>query len=94
MKFIETEFNFEIDYPFNEIYLWVEEKACDECIEYIVSMLLEPYDYIVKPLVSQMGSEEDKHFTIPTHRTVEDLRNIIKKRYPDILKINFEKKEN
>ena len=94
LKFIETEFNFEIDYPFNEIYLWVEEKTCDECIEYIVSMMFEPYDYIVKPLISQMSSEEDQYFTIPAHRTVEDLKNIIKKRYPDILKINFKKKEN
>ena len=41
-----------------------------------------------------MSSDEDKYFTIPTYRTVEDLRNIIEKRYPDILKINFEKKEN
>ena len=94
LKFIETEFNFEIDYPFNEIYLWVEQKTCDECIEYIVSMMLEPFDDIVKPLVSKMSSDEDQYFTIPTYRTVEDLRNIIEKRYPDILKINFEKKEN
>ena len=57
-------------------------------------MMLEPFDYIVKPLVSQMSSEEDKYFTIPTDRNVEDLRNIIEKRYPDILKINFTKKEN
>ena len=41
-----------------------------------------------------MSSDEDKYFTIPTDRTVEDLRNIIEKRYSDILKINFEKKEN
>jgi len=56
--------------------------------------MLEPFDYIVKPLVNQMSSEEDKYFTIPTDRNVEDLRNIIEKRYPDILKINFTKKEN
>ena len=53
--------------------------------------MLEPFDYIVKPLVNQMSSEEDKYFTIPTDRNVEDLRNIIEKRYPDILKINFTK---
>ncbi len=94
LKFIELEFNFEKDYPFNEIYLWIEQKTCDECVEYIVSMMLEPFDEIVNPLISQMSSEEDKYFTIPTDRTVEDLRNIIEKRYPDILKINFKKKEN
>ena len=94
LVYIETEFNFEIDYPFNKIYSWVEKKTCDGCIEYVVSMMLEPFDDIVKPLVSQMSSDEDKYFTIPTNRTVEDLRNIIETRYPDILKINFEKKEN
>ena len=92
--FIEKEFNFEIDYPFNEIYLWLEQNTCEECTEYVVSMMLEPFDRIVKPLISKMSSDEDQYFTIPTHRTVEDLRNIIEKRYPDILKINFEKKEN
>ena len=94
LKFIELEFNFEKNYPFNEIYLWVEQKTCDECVEYIVSMILEPFDKIVNPLISQMSSEEDKYFTIPTDRTVEDLRNIIEKRYSDILEINFKKKEN
>ena len=94
LKFIETDFNFEIDFPFNELYLWIEENTCDECIEYAVSMMLEPFDNIVKPLVSKMSSDEDKYFTIPTNRTIQDLRNIIEKRYPDILKINFKKKEN
>ena len=92
--FIEKEFNFEIDYPFNEIYLWLEQNTCEECTEYVVSLMLEPFDRIVKPLISKMSSDEDQYFTIPTYRTVEDLRNIIEKRYPDILKINFSKKEN
>ena len=94
LKFIEKDFSFKTDYPFNEIYIWLEKKTCDECIEYIVSLMMEPFDNIVKPLISQMGSEEDQYFNIPTDRTIEDLRNIIEKRYPDILRINFDKKEN
>ncbi len=95
LKFIENEFSFETDYPFNEIYLWLENnKMCDECIEYIVSMMMEPFDDIIKPLISKMSSEEDQYFNIPTDRSVYDLRKIIEKRYPDILKINFKKKEN
>jgi len=94
LKFIEKKFSFGTDYPFNEIYLWLENETCEECIEYIVSIMMEPFDDIVKPLISQMSSEEDRYFNIPTNRTVEDLRNIIEKRYPDILRINFEKKEN
>ncbi len=94
LEFIEIEFDFGIDYPFNEIYLWVEKKTCDECIEYIVSMMLEPFDNITKPLVSQMSSDEEKYFTIPTNRTIEDLRKIVETKYTNILKIDFKKKEN
>ncbi len=94
LKFIDSDFNFETNYSFNKIYLWLEKNACEECIEYVVSMMLEPFDDIVKPLISKMSSDEDQYFTIPTDRKINDLRNIIEKRYSDILKINFKKKEN
>ncbi len=94
IHFIDNEFDFEDEYPFNKIYLWLEEKACEECIEYVVSIMMEPYNEITNPLVSQMSSEEDKYFTIPTSRTVKDLINIIEKKYSNILKINFKKKQN
>ena len=94
IHFIDNNFDFEDEYPFNQIYLWLEEKACEECIEYVVSIMMEPYNEITNPLVSQMSSEEDKYFTIPTSRTIKDLINIIEKKYSNILKINFEKKQN
>ncbi len=94
IHFIDNNFDFEDEYPFNQIYLWLEEKACEECIEYIVSIMMEPYNEITDPLVSQMSSEEDKYFTIPSSRTVKDLINIIEKKYSNILKINFQKKQN
>ena len=47
-------------------------------------MMMEPFDEIVKPLVSEMSSEEERYFNIPTDRTIEDLRNIIEKRYPNL----------
>jgi len=94
LRFMDKKFSFEANYPFNQIYLWLEKETCDECIEYIVSIMMEPFDDIVKPLIGEMSSEEDQYFNIPTNRTIEDLRNIIEKRYPDILKINFNKKEN
>ncbi len=94
IHFIDNNFDFEDEYPFNQIYLWLEEKACEECIEYVVSIMMEPYNEITNPLVSQMSSEEDKYFTIPTSRTIKDLIYIIEKKYSNILKINFEKKQN
>ena len=62
--------------------------------EYIVSMMLEPYDSIINPLVHEMSSEEEKFFNIPGDRTVLDLRNILEEKYADILRIDFSKKEN
>ena len=94
LEFVDNKFNFENDYPFNEIYLWLEKEVCEECIEYIVSIMMEPYTEIVEPLVKKMSSEEENYFNIPTQRTVEDLKKIIEKRYPDILLINFKKEEN
>ena len=94
INFLENKFSFDTEYPFNEIYLWLEKETCDECIEYIVSIMMEPFDEIVKPLVGKMSSDEEKYFSIPTDKTIEDLRKIIEKRYPNILKINFNKKEN
>jgi hypothetical protein len=85
---------FKKDYPFNEIYLWLEKETCEECIEYIVSIMMEPFDEIVQPLIKEMSSDEEKYFNIPTDRTVEELRLILEKKYPNILAINFEKKEN
>ena len=94
LDFVENKFNFEIDYPFNEIYFWLEKETCEECIEYIVSIMMEPYAKIIDPLVKEMSSDEEKYFNIPTNRTVGELKSIIEKKYPDVLIINFDKKEN
>ena len=94
IEFIENDFDFSKKFPFNSIYLWTEENLGEECIEYIVSMMMEPFDDIVNPLINQMSSEEEKYFNIPTNRTVKELREILEKKYSEILKIDFSKKKN
>ena len=94
LNYIENQFDFNMKHPFNEIYLWLEKETCEECIEYVVSIMMEPYSHITQPLVSNMSSDEEKYFNIPTSRTVGELRNIIEDKYPNILDIDFEKKEN
>ena len=94
IHFLENEFDFKKDYPFNEIYLWLEKETCEECIEYIVSIMMEPFGEIVQPLISQMSSEEEKYFNIPTERNVEDLKKILENKYSDILKIDFNKEDS
>ena len=93
LAFIDT-FSFQEDFGFNKLYLWVEKNLDLECSEYIVSMMLEPYDSIVNPLIQEMSSEEEKFFNIPGDRTILDLRNILEEKYSDILKIDFSKKES
>ena len=94
INYIENNFDFKAEYPFNEIYLWLEQNVCEECIEYVVSIMMEPYNNITEPLVSNMSSDEDKYFNIPTNRTVNELKKIIEKKYPNILDINFDQKES
>jgi len=94
ISFIEKDFNFSNEFAFNEIYLWLENNSDDECIEYIVSMMMEPYDQIVNPLISKMSSEEEQYFNIPTNRTVLDLKNILEDKYKKLLKIDFSRNEN
>jgi hypothetical protein len=94
LNFLEKQFKFQKDHPFNELYLWLEKETCEECIEYIVSIMMEPFGEIVHPLIKKMSSDEEKYFNIPTDRKIEDLKDILEKKYSNILSIDFEKKEN
>ena len=81
-------------YIFNVIYKWIESEVCEECLEYLVSMFMEPFDEIVKEFKKKMSADEDKHFTIPSYRTVIQLRDILENHYSEIIKLDFSKKEN
>ena len=81
-------------YIFDKLYNWAEENLSEEGVEYLVSIMMEPYNEITDPLISQMSSDEDSSFNIPVDRTINDLREIIEKNYSDILKIDFSKNEN
>jgi len=82
------------EYLWNNLYQWIEVNLGEEGIEYIVSMLMEPYDEIINPLVKEMSSDEDLYFDIPTEYTVGDLVKVIKKNYKNMLGIDFNKKES
>ena len=81
-------------YIFDKLYNWAEENLSEEGVEYLVSIMMEPYNKITDPLISQMSSDEDSSFNIPVDRSINDLREIIEKNYSDILKIDFSKNEN
>ncbi len=94
LDFVENKFDFKKTYPFNTLYLWLEKETCEECVEYIVSIMLEPFGEIVQPLIKKMSSDEERYFNIPTDRSVGDLITILEKKYSNILKIDFNKKKN
>ncbi len=94
LLFFINSFSFQEEFSFNKLYIWVEQNLDLECSEYIVSMMLEPYDSIIDPLIQEMSSEEEKYFNIPGDRTILDLRNILEQKYSDILKIDFGAKES
>ena len=92
--YLDSNREFNNNYLFNKIYGWSENNLGDECIELIVSIMMEPYDEIIEPLIMQMGSDEEKYFDIPGNRTIDELRLILESKYSEILKIDFKKKEN
>ncbi len=94
IKFLNENYSEKKNYFLNEFYLWAEKNLSEEGTEYVVSILMEPYDNIVEPLISTMSSNEEKYFNIPTHKTVRDLINILEKYYSNLINIDFNKDEN
>ena len=81
-------------YLWNEIFLWVDKYLDEECSEYLISMMMEPYDNIIEPLVKNMSSDEEKYFNIPSNRKLIELKKIIETKYKSILNINFNDKKS
>ena len=81
-------------YLWNKIYLWIDKYLDEECSEYLISMMMEPYDKIIEPLVKNMSADEEKYFNIPSSRKLLDLKKIIENKYKLILNINFNNKKS
>jgi hypothetical protein len=93
-QYLEKECSIKVKYLWNEVYIWSRKNLEEECLEYIASMMMEPYDNIIDPLINNMSSEEDEYFTIPAHKKVSDLKKILESNYKLIIKIDFKVKNN
>jgi len=82
------------DYFWNEVYLWVSKNMEDEGIEFIVSLMMEPYGKLVEPLCHDMSVDEDQHFTIEGSRPTKDIKEIIENYYRWLIPLDFGKKNN
>ena len=86
-----TNINMKDEFMWNKLYNWVENNLSDEGIELIVSLMMEPYDDIINPLVRQMSSDEESYFEIPGARSTIDLKGIIENSYRNVIDIDFSK---
>ncbi len=93
-KFLTNECSIKKKYLWNQIYIWCENNLDDETLEYIVSMMMEPYDNIIDPLINNMSSEEEEYFTIPAYKKISKLKKILEKNYKLIIKIDFNLKDS
>jgi len=93
-QYLKKDCSVKIKYLWNKIYVWAEKNLGGECIEYIVSMMMEPYDKIINPLIDGMSSEEEKYFHIPGHKKVSELKIILENNYKSIIDIDFKEKDN
>jgi hypothetical protein len=93
-QYLEKNCSFKTQYLWNEIYTWVETNLSNEGIEYIVSMIMEPYDNITDPLINEMSAEEEKYFTIPAYRKLKEVKKIIENNYKSLIKIDYKDKKN
>ena len=82
------------DHFWNEVYLWSSQNLRDEGIEFIVSLMMEPYGNLVEPLCNEMSINEDEHFTIEGSRKAGEVKDIIENRYEWLIPVDFQKQEN
>ncbi len=94
IQYFLTKFDCEKEFFYNDLYIWAKKNLGDECLEFMVSIMMEPYEKIVNPLIKTMSADEDRYFTIPIDKTISDLRNILELNYSDILKVDFTQKQN
>ena len=94
IQYFLKRFDYKKEFSYNDLYIWAKKSLGSECLEFMVSVIMEPYEKIVSPLIKTMSADEDIYFTIPINKTISDLRNILELNYTDILKIDFTQKEN
>ena len=94
IQYFLTKFDCKKEFFYNDLYIWAKKNLGDECLEFMVSIIMEPYEKIVNPLIKTMSADEDRYFTIPIDKTISDLRNILESNYSDILKVDFTQKQN
>jgi hypothetical protein len=75
--------------PWDALYKWVEEHACEDVQEQIVSALMEPYPELVDGLSDCMFIDESAHFKLDASGTTDQLKSEIEQTYDWALDIDY-----
>jgi hypothetical protein len=67
--------------PWDALYNWVSEHACEDVQEQVVSALLEPYPDLVDELSNCMFIDESAHFKLDASGTTDQLKSQIESSY-------------
>ena len=75
--------------PWDALYNWVSEHACEDVQEQVVSALLEPYSELVDELSDCMYIDESAHFKLDATGTTDQLKAQIECMYDWALDIDY-----
>ncbi len=77
------------DQPWDALYNWVAENACEDVQEQIVSAMLEPYPELVDDLSNCMFIDESAHFKLDGSVSTSDLKAQIEQSYDWALEVDY-----
>lgn len=80
--------------PWDRLYHWVIDTLSIEGQECFMSLILEPYGYLVDELANVMAADFDAGFHIDGEKTLADLKNILEQTYDWALAIDWQLSEN
>lgn len=74
-------FDFSLPYPWNSLYLWVEENLSIEGQECLASLMIEPYGHLVDGLADTLFADNTPTFRIAGAMTLGTLRSVLLNAY-------------
>ncbi len=83
------EFNFADNSPWNTLYLWVEQHLSSEAVEFIVSLLLEPYGELVDGFAHCMGTDKPTINPINGTMKLSSIKSMLESQYGWAADINW-----
>lgn len=89
-----TEFDFQLNRPFDSLYLWGENNLSLEGQEQLAMLLMEPFPELVDGLANCMTADETRLPMINGRRSVAELRELIRRHYDWALSTDYSIENN